>query len=309
MSSDDAPLITVFTPTFNRAHTLGRLRDSLLAQTNQGFEWLVIDDGSTDDTRALLEGWSREDTGFSFRFVTVPNGGKPRAINKACTSAGGEYLFIVDSDDWAWPEAIAQLTEWISASRGDASCVGVGAVRAFTAPDWQKPTFAGSKGGFVEGTNLKRRALGIVGEMNEAYRVDVLSRYPFRVWPGETFTPEQVTFDEMALDGWHLRWFDEVICEGDYEPDGLSANADRLEARNPMGYSIMANHKLRYARGSDAFRAATQHIALALVGGHPRYVLESNRPWLSLLALPLGIVQSVRRRRQFRERLHKGKGH
>lgn len=307
MSGSAGPLITVFTPAFNRAHTLGRLRDSLLAQTVQGFEWLVIDDGSTDDTRSLLESWSQEQAGFSLQFVTIPNGGKPRAINRACSLAKGEYLFIVDSDDWLVSDAIERLTEWIGDSRKDPSCVGVGAVRRFSVPGWQKPEFVSADKGYVACTNLERKAKGIVGEMNEAYRVDVLSRYEFQVWPGETFTPEQVTFDEMALDGWHLRWFDQVICEGDYEADGLTANADRLEARNPMGYSILANHRLRYTRGMEAVRAASQHIALALVGGHPSYILESNRRWLTLLVLPLGLVQSVRRRRQFRDRLDNAK--
>lgn len=301
MTGSTTPLITVFTPAFNRAHTLSRLRDSLMRQGVQDFEWLVIDDGSSDTTPALLSGWDSESTSFEFKHVRVANGGKPRAITLACDLASGEYLFIVDSDDYLVDEAIEKLTRWIGETRTHPKCVGVGGIRALN-DEWEVSHVEDPP--YTDCTNLERRQFGFTGEMNEAYRVDVLKRYPFRVWEGETFVPEQVVFDQLGLDGWFLRWYREPICVGDYQADGLSVNADLLEARNPMGYAMLANHKLKYSHGRAAFRAAMQHVALSLVGGGSRYILETNRPVLTLVALPFGFLLSFRRRRQFRDRLH-----
>lgn len=148
---------------------------------------------------------------------------------------------------------------------------------------------------------------GILGEMNEAYRVDVLKQYPFRVWPGENFVPEQVVLDQMALDGWYLHWYDRTICIGGYLQDGLTKGSGLLEVDNPMGYAMLANHKLKYLHGLEGVRAAIQHIALSVVGRNPSYILESNRPWLTALMLPIGLVWSIRRHKQFGNRVKKAR--
>lgn len=302
MTKSVGPTLTVFTPTYNRAHTLPRLYESLVGQQDHDFEWLLIDDGSTDGTAEVVAAWVEENPPFRITYHLVPNGGKPRAITLACGLATGEYLFIVDSDDRLVDDAISVLKSWIVDSLTDPDCAGVGGVRGWTSGD-RPPPFLRTGEGYVRASNLERTTVGIVGEMNEAYRVDVLRAYPFPVWPGEKFVPEQVVFNSMAIDGWYLHWYDEVICVGDYQADGLTVNADRLEARNPMGYAMLANHKLKYSHGRPAFRAAIQHIALSLVGGGSRYILETNRPSLTLAALPFGFLLSFRRRRQFRDRL------
>lgn len=306
MSSPSRPLITVFTPVFNRADLLGNLLESLIGQTQHDFEWLVIDDGSTDETSELLEAWSALDLPFDFNHHRVPNGGKPRAINRACTLAQGEFLFIVDSDDIVVKNGIEKISRWIEVGRHDPQFVGVGGVHEFSHPGWKAPRFLNNADGYVRCTNRDREAHGIFGEMNEAYRIEVLSRFRFQVWPGEKFAPEQITLDEIGMAGWNLHWRDEVICVGDYQPDGLTAKAGMLEVRNPMGYAMLANHKLKYARGRALIRAACQHIALAIVGKNPAYIARSNRPLLTLVSLPFGLALSVRRRRQFRSRLSQG---
>ena len=89
-------MITVFTPTYNRAHTLNQLYQSLLQQDCYDFEWLVINDGSTDSTDELFNVWLQNEKTFRIRYYVVENGGKQRAINQALQLAKGEYFFIVD---------------------------------------------------------------------------------------------------------------------------------------------------------------------------------------------------------------------
>lgn len=102
------PLFTVFTPTFNRAHTLHRVFDSLQAQTSRDFEWLVIDDGSTDDTPALMARYQSEAT-FSVRYLREPHRGAHHVHNLALREAQGQFSIKLDSDDGCVPEALARL--------------------------------------------------------------------------------------------------------------------------------------------------------------------------------------------------------
>lgn len=100
------PILTIFTPTYNRAHTLPRLFESLNGQTYKDFEWLVINDGSSDNTGYLFDEWLKHDHGFEVNYVEVENGGKNRAINQGLRLARGRYFMILDSDDMLTSDAV-----------------------------------------------------------------------------------------------------------------------------------------------------------------------------------------------------------
>ncbi|MEJ7158594.1 glycosyltransferase family 2 protein [Staphylococcus caprae] len=97
-------MLTIFTPTFNRAHTLPRLYESLLKQTNHNFEWLIVDDGSKDDTEEIVKTFSEEH--FKIRYIKQENGGKHIATNVGLKSAQGDLFTVLDSDDWFYPDAV-----------------------------------------------------------------------------------------------------------------------------------------------------------------------------------------------------------
>ena len=107
--------VTVFTATFNRRHTLERTYRSLQKQTFKDFEWLIIDDGSTDNTDTLVAEWLKEENPFPIIYHRKPNGGLHTAHNEAISLARGEYFTTLDSDDWYDPEALMLLTnQWNS---------------------------------------------------------------------------------------------------------------------------------------------------------------------------------------------------
>ena len=106
--------ITVFTPTYNRAYILENLYRSLQRQSFTDFEWLVVDDGSSDGTKALFERWQKEDNPFPIRYCYKENGGKCRAINYGLKLAQGELFFTVDSDDYLTDD---HWKRWHSGSR------------------------------------------------------------------------------------------------------------------------------------------------------------------------------------------------
>ena len=104
--------ITVFTPTYNRAYILENLYRSLQRQSFTDFEWLVVDDGSSDGTKALFERWQQEDNPFPIRYCYKENGGKCRAINYGLKLAQGELFFTVDSDDYLTDDALEKVAIW-----------------------------------------------------------------------------------------------------------------------------------------------------------------------------------------------------
>src|SRR2546423_7154708 len=97
---------TVLTATYNRAHLLPRVYESLCAQTFRDFEWVIVDDGSTDGTRELVSSWHED---FPIRYFWKPNGGKHTAVNLGVQEAAGQFIVILDSDDRLIPDTLERL--------------------------------------------------------------------------------------------------------------------------------------------------------------------------------------------------------
>lgn len=227
-----APRITVLTPTWNRRHTLPRLYESLCAQTFKDFEWLVVDDGSTDGTKDWLAALVRENR-ISIRVAHFPNGGKHRAINRALPLVQGTWTFIVDSDDLLPPNALASLERAALLADGEPDVCGVMGLKA---------RLDGSRVGeaFPEGILLRDAAtLTFIDRLRadkaEAFKTVILRRFPFPEFEGERFLTECVVWYRIAAAGFKLRLLDEVLYLCDYRPDGLSASSFFQRLANPEG--------------------------------------------------------------------------
>ena len=295
-------LITVFTPTYNRGYIIENLYKSLKTQISNNFEWLVIDDGSTDNTEELFKKWNKEDNKFNIRYVKTDNNGKPRAINKALEIANGRYLFMVDSDDHITNDAIFKIEKWISEIDDKEDIIAVGAARVY--PDGKyikgiEPSIDDSIG-YLDATNLERKNYNLDADMCEAYKIDILKKFKFQVWDGEKFAPEEITLNEIALHGYKVRWHKDKIYICDYLDDGLTKGNWNLLKSNPMGYAMLYNHKLKFTKSlSERFNYCCQHIALSIIGKQYNYIFKSNAKLLTLLSLPFGYMLSLRRKKQF----------
>ena len=292
---------TIFTPTYNRAYTLSILYNSLKNQTCKDFEWLIVDDGSTDNTCELVREYIKEEKKFPINYYKKENGGKPRAINYGIKLAKGKYFLMIDSDDYLVDNAVANMKNWCKEIDKDERFVGVGAARGYEKNVYIKgvePLV--NKNGYIDATNLQRERYNLDADMTEAYKTNIFKKYPMAEWSGENFAPEQIALNEIALAGYKLRWHKDIICICKYLPDGLTKGSFELERKNPMGYAMMYNHMLKYPDSlKNKYHAACQHIALSLYGKHPKYIWKSNKLWLTILALPIGVVLSVRRKKQF----------
>ena len=229
--------VTIFTPTYNRAYLIENLYQSLKEQTSRDFEWIVVDDGSNDETQHLFKRWIHEENGFEITYVKTPNGGKHRAINRGCKLAKGELFFIVDSDDTLTPNAIERIIFWESTLENKEEYCGVTGNRGYDVNAIIGGTFEGE---YLDGTFLEKNQYGIYGDKSEVFYTDLLRRYPFPEIEGENFMTENVVWLFLAFDGYKTRWFNEIIYLGEYLPDGLSYHYHQLMMQNAKG-SDLAN--------------------------------------------------------------------
>ena len=296
-------MITIFTPTYNRAHTLPRLYESLRQQTDCDFEWLVINDGSTDNTKHLFAQWMKEENKFPIEYHETSNGGKQRAINEAMHIARGEYFFIVDSDDYLLPEATLFIKKAFERLPKGDSFIGISGIKGGLDG---KPLFHNEnkipEGDYIDANNLEREKYGLQADMAEVFFTDKLKRYTFPVWEGETFTPEAVVWDKMALDGYKIRWFDKVIYLCEYQADGLTNSSWKLLKRNPMGYAMLFNTQLKYKEGwKDKINLVLQFISCCCLAKEYGYMNSCTHKLLAYLLFPIGWALSVRRNMQFKK--------
>lgn len=226
------PFITILTPTYNRASLLPRLFDSLLRQTNKDFEWIVVDDGSTDDTREVVANLKEKCGGaFPMGYVYKANGGKHMAINIGAERARGELLFIADSDDLLTDDALETVANSWHDISDDKSFAGIAGLDI--AMDTREVIGSGLPQEHIDCNAIDiRYRHHVTGDMKEVFRTEVLREFPFPEFAGERFCPEQLVWFRMAR-RYRLRYINKPIYIADYQPDGITAGITRARMRNP----------------------------------------------------------------------------
>ena len=235
--------LTIFTPAYNRANLLYRLYESLQRQTVTCFEWIIVDDASTDDTQKVVEERIINNTKFETYYYCQQHGGKHRAINYALEKAKGEYFFIVDSDDYITDNAVELILKWIDDVEGIANIAGVAGLKVSEdGRIWgisKDKDVSQMMGTVVDATNFERKKFNLLGDKAEVYKTDILRKHKFPEFENEFFVTEAVCWDAIAADGYKLRWYFEPIYVADYLEDGLTKNgANELRGRinNYKGY-------------------------------------------------------------------------
>lgn len=239
-------MVTVFTPTYNRAYILSKLYESLQKQTYKNFEWLIVDDGSTDETENLIKGFI-DDGVIAINYIRQQNGGKHRAINRGVEEAKGELFFIVDSDDYLSEKALERIVYYLDPIRVDSDFVGVCGLKSYFSGE-----IVGGEKDFeiLDCSSIDFRLRHkIKGDMAEVFKTELLKLYPFPDIEGEKFCPEALVWNQIAQKH-KFRYFNEKIYFCEYLPDGLTAKIVKMRMNSPKAsllyYSQLCKFKIPF---------------------------------------------------------------
>jgi len=224
-------MISIITPTWNRANLINRLYESLIRQTNKNFEWIVVDDGSTDNTKEIVDGWIKENK-INIHYYLKPNGGKHTALNLAVQKASKELCFIVDSDDYISDDAVETIIADYDEIKGNDKISGIGYLRATLNGDVIGKEY--TKDGVVDTFVNQRYNNNVYGDKAEVYKTSVLKKYTFPEFENEKFLSESVVWCEISKD-YTMKFLNKKIYFCEYQQGGLSDNVRKRLFKNPKG--------------------------------------------------------------------------
>ena len=242
------PFISILTPTNNRGELLLPLYDSLKNLTFKDFEWLIVDDGSEDDTEQYALSWiahNIENTEFPIRYIKKSNGGKHTAINRGVREANGELILILDSDDTLPSDSLATIAQYFEQCKDYKDCAGVCGLMAHH--DGQLIGTGFPKDPMYESALQFRYAKkgNVTGDLLEVYKTSVMREFSFPEIENEKFCPESLVWNRIA-NKYKLFCFNKVIYYRDYLEGGLTSKIVRIRMNSPIASTMTYAEMLDY---------------------------------------------------------------
>lgn len=279
--------ITIFTPTYNRARLLPILFNSLTHQTKDCFEWVIVDDGSVDNTEQTVADFIKEQK-IVIRYFKQKNGGKHRAINKGLKVARGELFYIVDSDDYLLNDAIETIIKEYKFIQDNNSYAGISGLCFF-----KKGSLIGSG---LPQLQIDCNALDIrfkyhvTGDLAEVFKTQILRQFPFPENDNEKFCPEALVWNRVAQK-YMLRYFNEPLYIRDYQQGGLTSNIIKIRMNSPIAsttyYAELLSYKIPFIQ---QVKAAINYWRFYFCLPHKKIVIPLLWTW----CLPLGALMHLR---------------
>lgn len=227
--------ISIVTPSYNRAHLLPRCFASLSRQTDHDFEWILVDDGSTDHTEAVVRNFRTDD--FPITYVKKPNGGKHTALNTSHAYLHGKYVLLLDSDDYLTEDAVAQVkAAWSKWERH----TEVGILTFLKGDSSKRPNCIVSDWDMPVDIMRCRRICQHSSDCCEVIRTELFRKYPFPVFAGERFLAEGVLWNRVSFES-KCVYINSVIYICEYLEDGLTKAGRAMRICNPHGGMYNAN--------------------------------------------------------------------
>ena len=235
--------VSIVTPTYNRGYLLHKCFDSLLAQTDRDFEWIIVDDGSSDDTETVVRGFEPAD--FPIIYIKKENGGKHTALNASHPHIHGKYVLILDSDDYLTAGAVAEVKKgWALYDTNEA----VGMVTFLKGnPDGEAVCKSPTPGQLVEVLRHKRVMIHSM-DCCEVVRAELFKKYPFPVFEGERFLSECALWNRVGRSH-KCVYINEVVYICEYLEGGLTDSGRAMRIRNPKGGMFICDLRM----GSNNF--------------------------------------------------------
>ena len=278
--------LTVFTPTYNRAYILNQCYESLVRQSCKDFIWLIIDDGSTDNTKELVEEWMKNDNKFEIRYHYKKNGGMHTGHNAAYELIDTELNVCIDSDDFMPDNAVELIVNFWN-KYGSDKYSGIVALDIY-------------KNGEVIGCKLPNKKSttlsgfydnGGQGDKKLIYRTEVINKYPsYPEFKGEKFVPLDYKY-LLADQDYELLIMNEAVCVVEYMEDGSSKNMFRQYYKNPRGFSFMRKVYMEYDKKFiNKFKNCIHYVSSSFISKNKEFISESPNKLMTIFSIPFGAI-------------------
>ena len=243
MRKEKKTRVSIFTPTYNRAHLLLNLYKSLLKQTNKNFIWIIVDDGSTDNTEEVVKRW-KEEKKIDIEYYKKKNGGKNTAIDYAHSHCKTEYIACVDSDDYLTDNAVEVLYSHLKYATEHPNCIGL--VSRKMKPNGEPFNINWCKQNqFLKFPDLSKK-YGYKEDTFLIFKTDLVKKFTFPKINEERFLTESILYNQFEYD-YDLYAFDDLIYIAEYMEDGYTNQGLNLFFKNPKGFLYAIKQNLYYS--------------------------------------------------------------
>lgn len=278
--------LTVFTPAYNRGYIIHKCYESLCRQTSKDFVWLVVDDGSTDNTAQLIKEWQKQDNGFEIKYIYKENGGMHTAHNTAYENIDTELNVCIDSDDYMPDDAVEKIISFWRENGSD-KFAGIIALDVYESD------------GKVIGTELpNKKSTTLMGYYNNGgsgdkkliYRTDVINATPmYPEFEGEKYVGLAYKY-HIVDETKELLIMNEPVCIVDYQEDGSSFSMWKQYYKNPKGFAFFRKSEMKYQHGLQLFKTCIHYVSSSIISKNKSFVKESPKKLMTVLAVPFGIL-------------------
>lgn len=279
--------LTVFTPTFNRAYTLHKCYESLKRQTSKDFVWLIIDDGSSDNTKEIVDKWISENE-IEIKYHYQKNQGMHGAHNTAYENIDTELNICIDSDDYLTDFAVEEIkNHW-----NKVKCDNLSGIIGLDS--YKDGKIIGDK--FPE--NMKTTTVfdfyynkRLTGDKKIVYRTELTKMYPYPIFEGEKYVG--LAYKYYKLDEkYELSTLNKVLCVVEYLEDGSSVNMFKQYINNPRGFAFYRRENMANSKASFkySFQQCVHYVSSSILSRNSKFLKESPKKVMTLMAIPFGVI-------------------
>lgn len=281
--------LTVFTPAYNRGYIIHKCYESLCRQTSKDFVWLVVDDGSTDNTAQLIKEWQKQDNGFEIKYIYKENGGMHTAHNTAYENIDTELNVCIDSDDYMPDDAVEKIISFWRENGSD-KFAGIIALDVYES---NRKTIGSVLPNKKSTTLMGYYNNGGSGDKKLIYRTDVInSTPPYPVFEGEKYVGLAYKY-HIVDETKELLIMNEPVCIVDYQDSGSSANMWKQYYKNPKGFAFFRKSEMKYQHGLQLFKTCIHYVSSSIISKNKSFVKEAPKKLMTVLAVPFGFVLTV----------------
>tara|TARA_R110002049_G_scaffold275301_1_gene453330 strand:+ start:11302 stop:12186 length:885 start_codon:yes stop_codon:yes gene_type:complete len=280
--------LTIFTPTYNRAYCLNQVYQSLISQSNQDFIWLIIDDGSTDNTKELVNSWISENN-IEIQYHYQENQGMHGGHNAAYRLIKTEINVCIDSDDFMPVDAIDKILLYYKKIKDNPEYAGLVGLDI----DKNENIIGTKIPEHIKSTTLYElyNKYGVKGDKKLVYRTEIVKKYPpYPIFENERFVPLGYLYQLIDQD-FKLFPVNEAFCIVEYMTDGSSMNMLKQYRKHPKGFAFSRKNRMKLAKNyRDEFRNAIHYVSCSMFIKNRRFIHESPKKLSTILAIPFGII-------------------